>query len=138
MQSRESIVRENETHIIKKSKAASEYPQSIGNHKYYRNKETRELFKNSFDTAEKSIYIISPWIDNNNYVMTDELIKKMENALADRKIVITIGYGYISKERLEKKRKAYGQAKDEKSMRKDKDWQTHLMAEKLKKDLKEE
>ena len=63
--------------------------------KYYRNKELRELFKNVFKIAEKSIYIISPWIDNNNFVINKELIQRMEDALKNRPL--GAGGGFLSK-----------------------------------------
>ena len=101
------------------------------NYKYCRNKEIRELFKNIFDIAQKSVFLVSPWIDNNNYVMTEEVLSKMEYALKERGIKITIGYGYLSPEKMEKKRSLYVKEKENGSFY-DKDWETEIMAQKLK------
>lgn len=129
----EKIVQENERHILENSPVIAGYPKKTGTHRYYRNQEIRELFKSIFDTAQKSVYIVSPWIDNNGYVMTQALLDKMENALAKRNLSITIGYGYISEEKMQDKRRRYSRNHDDTAMRRDKDWQTELMAEKLKK-----
>lgn len=54
------------------------------------NKEIREEFIKSFDRAKISLYIASPWL--NNYVVNQELIIKIENALK-RGVNIKIRYG---------------------------------------------
>ena len=101
------------------------------NYKYYRNKQIRELFKNIFDIAEKSVFLVSPWIDNNNYVMTEEVLSKIEQALKERGIRIVIGYGYISPEQMEQKREWYAKHPGYRVSFRDREWETELMARKL-------
>ncbi len=122
-----------EKYILENDALVDRYEGKVRELKYYRNKEIRELFKNIFDVAEKSIFIISPWIDNDKYVMTEELMDKIERALSLRKIKIFIGYGYFSKEKMEKKRLEYSHSKNQVKKSKDREWQTELMAGKLKK-----
>ena len=93
-----------EENFIQENKLLSKYGVfKKTTHTYYRNKEIRELFKGVFDIAEKSVFLISPWIDNNNYVMTEEILSRIEYALKEKGIRIFIGYGYISEEKMEKK-----------------------------------
>lgn len=119
-------------YILNNEALVDQYRGKVNELKYYRNKQIRELFKNVFEIAETSILIISPWIDNNNYVMTKELLDKIERALSQRKIKISIGYGYGSTEQMEKKRWEYNHNRDEKKIAEDRNWQTELMANKLK------
>lgn len=56
------------------------------------NREIREYFFDSFEEAKLSLCIASPWM--NNYVVNEELIKKMENAL-NRGVNIRIRYGIV-------------------------------------------
>lgn len=65
--------------------------------KYLMNKEIRELIRNIFIYAKKSVYIISPWISNNEYVMSEKFKQQMEQALKNN-VKITIGYGYKQEE----------------------------------------
>lgn len=74
------------------------YRNPVGSLKYYRNQELRELFKDVFRIAKKSVFIVAPWIDNNRYVMTEQLLGQMKQAL-DNQVQITIGYGYLSEEK---------------------------------------
>lgn len=127
-------VMQAEEYILQNEKVFSDYGMAVKELKYYRNKEIRELFKNIFDIAKESIFIISPWIDNKNYVMTEELLAKIEYALSVRGIQISIGYGYPSEKKMNAKRHKYMQdvTKKKEIGDNDKDWQTELMANKLK------
>ena len=129
----ESIIHRIEDNFIQNNRLLSNYDSLYKkSHTYYRNQEIRELFKSVFDIAEKKIFIVSPWIDNTNFVMTEELMSKIEFALKEKGIEISIGYGYISKEKMKKKRKQYASGNMYENPKEDKDWQTELMAQKLK------
>ena len=127
----ENIVEEHKKHILENNEIAAGYSNKILEHKYLRNKEIREMFKNVFEKAQKSICIISPWIDNKNYVITDDFLDKMEKALSIRNLEIVIGYGYVSKEVMEKKKAYYRNNPNPKEIERDKDWNTELAAQKL-------
>lgn len=132
----ESYIQGIEEKFIHNDKLLSKYDVfKETKHTYYRNQEIRELFKRVFDIAEKSVFLVSPWIDNNNYVMTEEILSKMEYALKEKGIKISIGYGYISEEKMKKKRMQYTSSTIKGNPERDKDWQTELMAQKLKQRL---
>lgn len=71
---------------------------------YMENREIRELFLKVFEEAKKSIFIISPWI--NEWVVNSRLLEKIEGAL-NRGVLVTIGYGYFSKDKMKERSKKY-------------------------------
>lgn len=98
--------------------------------RYLRNREIRELLIRTLDEAEEEIFIISPWISD--FVVDDRFFAKMDKAL-ERGVSITIGYGYISAERMERKRRKFEKLQDKWDMASDKDWQSVIMAQKIQK-----
>lgn len=97
--------------------------------RYCRNREIRELFKNVFQIAKLSILIVSPWIDNQEFVVTKELQNKMELCLSTKGLKLIIGYGYLPKETMQKRMQEYYEGR----RACDKDINTVLMAKKLQK-----
>lgn len=65
--------------------------------KYIMNYEIREKFKAYLDTAQDSLYIISPWM--NNYIINKDFIKSLENLL-ERGVKVRIIYGISSKDEI--------------------------------------
>lgn len=65
--------------------------------KYIMNYEIREKFKAYLDTAQESLYIISPWM--NNYIINNEFIKSLENLLK-RGVKVRIIYGISNKDEI--------------------------------------
>lgn len=62
---------------------------------YLMNREIRELVKNIFQLAQKSVCIVSPWISNDEeYVMSEGFLLQMEDALKKKGIRFTLAYGY--------------------------------------------
>lgn len=133
----EKFTKEPEKYLTSNEPVIVKYKKQICGDKYLRNQDIRQLFTNIFDKAKSSIFIVSPWIDNNNYVMTDEILDKIESALRDRKVSITVGYGYTNIEKLNNKIKKYTNlSNNQDKIKNDKDYQTYLMAEKMKKRFK--
>lgn len=64
------------------------------NIRYIMNREIRELVKRLFQIAEKSVFIVSPWINDSEYVLGKEFLEQMENALKKDNFTVTIAYGY--------------------------------------------
>lgn len=95
---------------------------------FYRNKQIRELFKNVFHIAQKSIFFTSPWI--NGHVANEELLRNMEDALK-RGVRIEIGYGIISEQQLEELKKKQEKSLNQKE--RDRNLTTELMAQKMQK-----
>lgn len=133
----ERLTKEAEKYLASEEPVVLKYKKQICGYQYLRNKDIRELFTSIFDKAQKSIFIIAPWIDNSKYVMTDEMLNKIENALR-RNVLIRIGYGYTNKDKLKRKIAYYKNnvdSNDEKS-KKDRDYQSYLMAEKMRERFK--
>ena len=127
----EKFAKEAEKYLASEEPVVVKYKNQICGNRYLRNQDIRKLFTGIFEKAEKSIFIIAPWIDNNKYVMTDDILNKMEAALK-KNVLITIGYGYTNKDKLEKKINRYKKnINNDEIMKKDKDYQTYLMAEKM-------
>lgn len=72
--------------------------------RYVRNQEIRELFLQKLEEAKKELFIISPWITD--FVVDDVLIDKFE-AVLEKGIQLTIGFGYVSKGKMNWKLKKY-------------------------------
>ena len=87
----EKWIKEPEKDMLKISKISKE---NIKNIKILGNKEIRELFKGIFDNAQKSVFIVSPWLSEK--IVTEEFIDSIEKALSKRKLSITIVYGMTS------------------------------------------
>ena len=125
----ERLVRDKERHIVEHSSCIRQSAPPDVQYQYCRNREIRELFKNSFQTAEQSVFIVSPWIDQGGYVVTEDLLSNMESALR-RGIRLSIGYGYLSPE----KHRSLCERMEQSAGRQeftDKNWQTEQMARSL-------
>ncbi len=124
----EKFVQNQKQNMIEASQFSSAYAARTQEFKYCRNRQIRELLKSSFSTAESSVFIVSPWIDHNNYVVTEQFLSDMESALK-RGIKISIGYGYLPHEQRERLIKRM-QACDKKARLEntDRNWQTERMA----------
>lgn len=62
--------------------------------RYVMNREIRELVKGLFQTANKSVFIVSPWINDSEYILGKEFLEQMEGALRKKDFSVTIAYGY--------------------------------------------
>ncbi len=124
----EEFVQKQKEKLIGESQFSGAYAARTREFKYCRNRQIRELLKNSFSAAESSVFIVSPWIDHNNYVVTEQFLSDMESALK-RGIKISIGYGYLphgQRERLIKRMRACDKKTQLEST--DRNWQTERMA----------
>lgn len=89
--------------MLKREKEViEEFGQPIQSIQYLQNREIREITKNIFQDAEKSIYIISPWLGTSDFVLTEEFLQQMEMALKQKQLQVNIMYGYVSEEKLER------------------------------------
>lgn len=68
------------------------------NTKYIMNYEIRNRFLNYLQTAEESLYIISPWM--NNYIIDNTFIKNIEKLLK-KGVKVRIIYGISSKDKID-------------------------------------
>lgn len=87
--------------LAKEKQVVEEFHQPIQSLRYLQNREIREITKYLFQNAEKSVYIISPWLGTEDFVLTEEFLEQMEMGLNKKKLEIHIMYGYVSKEKLE-------------------------------------
>ena len=72
------------------------------NIRYIMNREIRELVKSLFQIAQKSVFIVSPWINDSEYIMGKEFLEQMENTLKKDDFMVTIAYGYKSETEIKK------------------------------------
>lgn len=107
--------------------------------RYIQNREIREITKTLFTTVKKSLYIVSPWLGTEDFVLTEEFLSSMESVLKEGIVKIYIMYGYVSEEKLQQliykdmlEEKSY-QAGKRKYYMKNKEVQTYETAQKLKK-----
>ncbi len=127
----EALVQNQKKHLLEDSQFSSAYAARIQDFRYSRNQEIREMLKNSFSQAKHSIFIVSPWIDHNQYVVTKQLLSDMGQAL-ERGVKISIGYGYLPMEK-RKKMLEKMESCDEETRRENREWQTEQMARRMQK-----
>lgn len=134
----EKFTKEAEKYLPSEEPVVVKYKKQICGDRYLRNQDIRKLFTGIFDNAQKSIFIVAPWIDNSKYVMTDDVLNKIGTALGERNVSITIGYGYTNKDKLDNKINKYRNhsTDNDERIKRDKDYQTYLMAEKMREHFK--
>jgi len=119
---KDSIIKENN----------NKHPNAVINSndkeiKYLKNREIREMLLKQLDESQKHLFIISPWISD--FVVNEVMLNKFESALK-RGVIVEIGYGYISIEKMKWRLRMY--AKNEACATTEKEKKN--VAEKRKKD----